>query len=373
MDNFNEQYRIELRNQEIKSNKRTLKSFLSFFIAMLVIWILTAVDIFDIDIRIISSAFSMATVLLVVPLVVFLRGNLSVPWVKYILIYVLCIMVGCITATLSVHAVMLYVIPLIFALQYRRKRMLWYAYIVNAFNMAMSCLISFYYGICDLNVLLQSNHTRGWYLSHYDGTALTIALNDNPVMVVLLFEAFPRCIILLIFTILLQYIIQSNGEDVKRIAELTYRKETDIRTRLFNKNKYEEMVTEYYPGIENVAVIFWDMNNLKVTNDRYGHAEGDSLIEKMSAVLYEQSDNRCRVYRVGGDEFLMIIDNPLPDETCDRVTAVKKRLAVTPSVGGLTVSSAVGYAEGAGKDILDIEKQADRMMYIDKERSKRTE
>lgn len=54
--------------------------------------------------------------------------------------------------------------------------------------------------------------------------------------------------------------------------------------------------------IERVAVIFWDLNNLKVTNDRFGHAEGDALIEKMSAILCGWMSRRCRVYRVGGDD-----------------------------------------------------------------------
>ena len=371
MDYFNEQYRLELQNQEMKSNVRTLKSFLWFFAAMMAIWALTALNIFIIDLRIVSVAFAMAMALLLVPLIVFFRGNLSVPWVKYMLIFVLCIMVGCITSTLSIHAVLLYVTPLIFALQYRRKRMLWYAYLVNVFTMSSSCLVSFYYGICDLNILLESNHTRGWYLGNYDGAALTINLNENPVLVVLLFEVVPRCIIILIFTILLQYIIRSNEEDVKRIAELTYRKETDIRTKLFNKNKYEEMIDEYYPYIDKVAVIFWDLNNLKATNDQYGHAEGDALIERMSAALYEHADDRCRVYRIGGDEFLMVIDNPADTEAVDAIASVKKKLSTMQGDGGLGVSSAVGWSEGKGRDISEIEKQADKRMYIDKENSKK--
>lgn len=46
MNDLNEQYKIELKLQEKKSNVRTLKSFLWFFIAMVVIWVLTAVDFF---------------------------------------------------------------------------------------------------------------------------------------------------------------------------------------------------------------------------------------------------------------------------------------------------------------------------------------
>lgn len=371
MNNFNEQYQLELQNQEMKSNLSTLKSFLWFFAAMVVIWGLTVLNVFIIDLRIVSFAFTMALAFFLVPLIVFFRGNLSVPWVKYMLIFVLCTMVGCITSALSVHAVLLYAMPLIFALQYRRRRMLWYAYLVNVFTMAYSCLISFFHGICDLNILLQSNKTRSWYLGNYDGTALTISLNEKPVLMVLMFEVVPRCIIILFFTILLQYIIRSNEEDVKRIAELTYRKETDISTKLFNKNKFHEMVEEYYPQVERIAVIFWDLNNLKATNDRYGHAQGDALIERMSSALYEHADDRCRVYRIGGDEFLMVIDNPVGMEAVDTIAAVKKKLSTMQDDGGIDVSSAVGWAEGKGADITEIEKQADKMMYIDKTNSRK--
>lgn len=371
MEDFYEHYRIELQNQEMKSNRRTLKSLLWLLAAIGVIWGLTALNVFIIDLRIISVSFIMVLILLLVPLIVFLRGNLSVNWVKYVLILVLCIMVGCITSSLSEYAVLLYVMPLLFALQYHRKRMLWFAYIVNVFTMAYSCLISFFYGICDLDILFRSNQTRSWYLGNYDGAALTINLNENPVLVVLLAEVVPGSIIILIFTILLLYTIKSNVEDIKRIAELTYRKETDISTKLFNKNKYEEMVVDYYPYVDRVAVIFWDMNNLKATNDKYGHAQGDVLIERMSAALYEHAADRCRVYRIGGDEFLMVIDNPVDNETVDVIASVKKKLSSMQADGGIDVSSAVGWAEGDGRDIAEIEKQADKMMYIDKANSKK--
>lgn len=76
MNDLNEQYKIELKLQEKKSNVRTLKSFLWFFIAMVVIWVLTAVDFF------------------VIPLIVYIRGNLYDVRVKYMLLAVLCIVVG---------------------------------------------------------------------------------------------------------------------------------------------------------------------------------------------------------------------------------------------------------------------------------------
>lgn len=89
MNDLIEQYNLELRYQEKKSNVRTLRSFLWFFIAMVVIWVLTAVDFFVIDTGMVTIAFSIAAVLMLVPLMVFLKGNLEAAWVKYMLLAVL--------------------------------------------------------------------------------------------------------------------------------------------------------------------------------------------------------------------------------------------------------------------------------------------
>ena len=43
---------------------------------------------------------------------------------------------------------------------------------------------------------------------------------------------------------------------------------------MYNKNKYEEMIADYYLGVDRLAAIFWDVNNLKYVNDQYGHAAG---------------------------------------------------------------------------------------------------
>lgn len=51
-------------------------------------------------------------------------------------------------------------------------------------------------------------------------------------------------------------------------------KGTDAKTKVFNQNKYEEMAAEYYPTIEEISVLFWDLNNLKMINDRLGHSMG---------------------------------------------------------------------------------------------------
>ena len=159
-------------------------------------------------------------------------------------------------------------------------------------------------------------------------------------------------------------------EDAYRIAELTYRKEVDSATRLYNKNKYEDMLANYYTMVERVAVVLWDINNLKEINDRMGHGMGDKLIETMSGAIYAQTDSRKKAYRIGGDEFVMLIENPEKQEAEQIIQNVRDKLARHREEGGLRVSSATGTAEGNGIDILKIVHDADERKYEDKKRGK---
>lgn len=193
------------------------------------------------------------------------------------------------------------------------------------------------------------------------------AVIGTSIVLLLVFAGIPRSIILFVFTFMMQYIVTSSQHDAARIAQLTYLKETDSLTKLFNKNKYNEMVSMYYPNVDNITVIFWDLNNLKNINDTYGHEFGDKAISSLASVLYAHSDERRRIYRFGGDEFVMIIDNPHDSEADRIISAVKDELVKCSSDISIDISSAVGVASGKGSDIIEIVKNADSAMYADKQ------
>ena len=186
----------------------------------------------------------------------------------------------------SYHMVLVYVFPLIVAVQYKEKSVLWLSYALEVFLMPVSMIVGFYYGICDLNLLLQGNHTRTWYLAELVDGFSKIPFAKMPVVVIVVYRILPQLLILLVFVMIIQHTIGSMREDAYRIAELTYRKEVDSATRLYNKNKYEDMLANYYTRVERVAVVLWDINNLKEINDRMGHGMGDKLIETMSGAIY---------------------------------------------------------------------------------------
>ena len=267
----------------------------------------------------------------------------------------------------TLYTILLYVLPLLFAGHYRKRSVLWYTYVLSVLMLFVSSILNYYYGIIDTNLLIAGTHQRKWYLDLIaNGGSFTY--NAHPVFIILIFACIPRSMILLVFTFMIQYIVTASLHDAARIAQLTYLKETDSLTRLFNKNKYNEMVSMYYPNVDNITVIFWDLNNLKIINDTYGHEYGDKSLSALASVLYAHSDEQCRrVYRFGGDEFVMIIDNPHDGEADRIISAVKDELVKCSYDISIEISSAVGVASGNGSNIIEIVKNADSAMYADKQ------
>lgn len=357
------------REQEKKSNLHVLSGMRYILITMAVVWVLAMANIFLIDKMLTSVAFLSMGLMLIIPITTSQRMELTNPKVKYIFLLIVCVATSTVAGILSYHAVLIYIVPLLFAAQYRDRKALWITYGINTVTLMISMWLGLYYGICDLNLVFEGTHTREWIINAVNNGE-TLKLNENVDMIVLVFGVFPRSIILFVICLMLQYVVMRSSEDAVQIAELTWHKDIDSTTRLFNKNKYEEMVASYYPSIKRIGVIFWDINNLKITNDKYGHDKGDEVIKALTEQLYGLGTDRCRSYRVGGDEFVVIIDNPTAGETVETILKVRRALEENRIKGEIEVSSAVGWAEGAGEDVTKVATKADANMYADKQRYK---
>ncbi|MBD5082017.1 MAG: diguanylate cyclase, partial [Ruminococcaceae bacterium] len=76
-------------------------------------------------------------------------------------------------------------------------------------------------------------------------------------------------------------------------------------TAAFNKKmSHLEVVKLNY---KSIAIIQFDINNLKTINDNLGHEQGDKLIKDGSAIIYKVFGKIGKVYRTGGDEFVGVI------------------------------------------------------------------
>lgn len=92
--------------------------------------------------------------------------------------------------------------------------------------------------------------------------------------------------------------------DLHSSRELARKAYIDYLTGFYNRFYLQERSSELL-GSRHVGLAFLDINNLKVTNDTLGHNAGDELIRDFSGKLREFYPD-AQIYRMGGDEFLVI-------------------------------------------------------------------
>ena len=90
-----------------------------------------------------------------------------------------------------------------------------------------------------------------------------------------------------------------------------YTSNTDELTRCYNRRAYEEDINKLDLTKEWVYVSM-DINGLKNANDSFGHAAGDEIIRAAADCMKNSFSEHGKVYRVGGDEFVVIITKDIP-------------------------------------------------------------
>ncbi|MBR5479169.1 MAG: diguanylate cyclase [Clostridia bacterium] len=149
----------------------------------------------------------------------------------------------------------------------------------------------------------------------------------------------------------------------------------DSLTGLRNTNSYWAWITDFDKEIKNKEIVFGvvilDINYLKETNDRYGHDVGNRLIVSAAHII-STVFKRSPVFRIGGDEFLVILQNrdlDSLDELLKKLDEKCMRETVTTEKENIPVSIARGFARyDSAKDLcfIDVFNRADDAMYENK-------
>ena len=153
----------------------------------------------------------------------------------------------------------------------------------------------------------------------------------------------------------------------------------DSLTGLRNTTSYTAWVTKFDKEIEGknaeFGVIVFDLNDLKKTNDKYGHAVGNKLIVTAAKVISDVF-KRSPVFRIGGDEFLVVLENS-DLENCEKLFAQFNLNCANTFVEENAVKLPIHIASGFAKfdprkdaHFEDVFKRADDAMYENKKQSK---
>ena len=154
----------------------------------------------------------------------------------------------------------------------------------------------------------------------------------------------------------------------------------DTLTGIRNKTAFDEQVKilaeELKRGEKEFGFAMLDLNNLKMINDNYGHKNGDTAIKKLCHIICEVFSH-SPVFRVGGDEFVVVLKN----EDYQNIESLEERFKETirSTSGDMTaepwnrVSAAIGYAlydEALDSGTESVLSRADAEMYLCKKKMK---
>ena len=139
---------------------------------------------------------------------------------------------------------------------------------------------------------------------------------------------------------------------------------TGLYNRAYLKKEMERLDTERQLPI---GIIMADLNGFKKVNDTLGHSVGDDMLRQTAEILRSSCRSEDIISRWGGDEFVIF----LPQTTEEDVKAICHRIKENCTVSyvkDIPLSLALGYAikNSTKKDLLEILKEADENMYIDK-------
>lgn len=146
----------------------------------------------------------------------------------------------------------------------------------------------------------------------------------------------------------------------------------DSKTKLLNKAYWEDLVKEVFSADEQTAMIMFDLNSLKHTNDTLGHNTGDKMISEFSSILKNELGSKELLCRWGGDEFTVFVRNADREKTEEYISAVNNAVAAYNRSGKTPeIYFACGYAlscDFPGISWPELLAKADKYMYENKKR-----
>lgn len=164
-------------------------------------------------------------------------------------------------------------------------------------------------------------------------------------------------------------IIDEMKKENERLQKLS---SYDELTKLQNRRSYEEKIKILEKkNATNLTIAVFDINELKATNDNINHLAGDELIMGAAACLESVFHEIGNVYRVGGDEFTLIVEQDFPelqkyiDDLKEKISEWKGKLVQSLHISaGYACSSEI--EDFTCENLKALINMAEKKMYADK-------
>jgi diguanylate cyclase (GGDEF)-like protein len=148
---------------------------------------------------------------------------------------------------------------------------------------------------------------------------------------------------------------------------------SDPLTNLPNRRQLSQDMNEFadwHAAGRSAVIAMVDLDNFKQVNDRFGHKVGDETLLTVATVMRDAIRESDRIYRYGGEEFVLIFPDATGDDALqltvpvlDAVRSARIADEAAGPVGPITVSAGLALMPEHGEDVPDLIVLADRAMY----------
>ncbi|MCI5690398.1 MAG: GGDEF domain-containing protein [Clostridiales bacterium] len=216
-------------------------------------------------------------------------------------------------------------------------------------------------------------------LEHQESHALTCGMRDKNgaytrKRVEFRYYNRARRMILLTRTDITQ-LYEEQQRQTQELESALLRAQTDPLTGLWSYQGIQEVVKQ---GLEHLtkkaAIFFLDLDDFKLINDTYGHAEGDRALRTVADILRRNIRAEDHAARVGGDEFVVFLSSiPSAEAAKDcarRICGQLAEIQLEPTGARISGSIGIAIAPEEGADYETLVKKADSKAYRAKSNGK---
>ncbi|OYR19901.1 GGDEF domain-containing protein [Brucella thiophenivorans] len=154
---------------------------------------------------------------------------------------------------------------------------------------------------------------------------------------------------------------------VDRFSELAHERDSDPLTGLLNRRGLETQLNAMERGHFSGWVVACDIDYFKTINDIYGHATGDAVLKEFADILRSYSTDRHLTARIGGEEFVICLDDMPTDAAFALVENIResvKKRAFSGLSNGMNITCSFGVVRLSHKgNFWEAMERADKVLY----------
>lgn len=197
-------------------------------------------------------------------------------------------------------------------------------------------------------------HRAGHYISVYDIGKKTVTPDNREIIICVLYDM---------------------TEEVKMKEVLMHDSSYDALTGIYNRGGGIKEIVKSLESAKEYSFMFFDVDNLKLLNDKYSHEVGDNALQFFSGLLMKYFSERTILVRMGGDEFVAFLDESLSMQRLQRVYTILEQEYcnyIDDNYPESHSSVSIGCVVGNQKyDFESLYRIADELMYDIKKHGKR--